>query len=265
MKSYDNTIKYYELLMYYKDTAIYKKYSLPDGFHFEFYKDGNMNDWINIHIESGEFCAIEEGIMIFHDFYDTFIQELNKRCIFIVEDKTNEKVGTATVSLLSKEEFGYNGAVDWVAIKKDYQGKGLSRPLIAKIIETANKLGHNDIVLHTQTTTWLAAKLYLDFGFNILNKNEKNGWNILKTLTNHPKLNEFETLKIEEVYDKRNVEIELQLRQIFKDGNFNYSVWYKNGLHNVYVYYKKSTYEYEYFEYENKIVLKEVENKKYKK
>ena len=78
MKSYDNTIKYYELLMYYKDTAIYKKYSLPDGFHFEFYKDGNMNDWINIHIESGEFCAIEEGIMIFHDFYDTFIQELNK-------------------------------------------------------------------------------------------------------------------------------------------------------------------------------------------
>lgn len=32
--------------------------------------------------------------------------------------KTNEKVGTATVSLLGKEEFGYNGAVDWVAIKK---------------------------------------------------------------------------------------------------------------------------------------------------
>ena len=60
-----------------------KKHLLPEGFHFEFYKNGDMNDWINIHIESGEFCAIEEGIMIFHDFYDTFIQELNKRCIFI--------------------------------------------------------------------------------------------------------------------------------------------------------------------------------------
>lgn len=34
------TIKYYELLMYYKDTSIYKKYLLPDGFHFEFYKEG---------------------------------------------------------------------------------------------------------------------------------------------------------------------------------------------------------------------------------
>ena len=40
MKSYDNTIKYYELLMYYKDTSIYKKYSLPDGFHLSFIKMG---------------------------------------------------------------------------------------------------------------------------------------------------------------------------------------------------------------------------------
>lgn len=76
---------------------------------------------------------------------------------------------------------------------------------------------------------------------------------IMNDLINHPKLNDFETLKMEEAYDKRNVEIELQLSQIFKDDNFNYSVWYKNGLHNVYVYYKNSTYEYEYFDDENKI------------
>lgn len=89
-----------------------------------------------------------------------------------------------------------------VAIKKDYQGKGLAKPLITKVLEIENELEHKGIILHTQTTTWLAAKLYLDFGFNILNK---NGWNILKTLTNHPTLNKFETLKIEEVYDKRNI------------------------------------------------------------
>ena len=29
--------------------------------------------------------------------------------------------------------------------------------------------------------------------------------------------------------------------------------------------YKNSTYEYEYFDYEDKIILKEVENKKYKR
>lgn len=40
MKSYDNTIKYYELLMYYKDTANLQKISLPDGFHLNFIKTG---------------------------------------------------------------------------------------------------------------------------------------------------------------------------------------------------------------------------------
>ena len=265
MKSYDNTIKYYELLMFYEDTSIYQKYSLPEGFHFEFYKDGDMNNWINIHIESGEFCAIEEGINIFHDFYDSFINELDKRCIFIVDDITNEKVGTATISLLSEKEYGYTGAVDWVAIKRDYQGRKLSRPLITKILEIASELGHKDIILHTQTTTWLAAKLYLDFGFNILNKEEKIGWSILKTLTNHSKLGEYEVLEKEDIYDKRNIEIELQLKQMFKNSNFNYSVWYKNGLHNVYVYYEYNTYEYEYFEEKDKIRLVEVKNKKYKR
>lgn len=29
--------------------------------------------------------------------------------------------------------------------------------------------------------------------------------------------------------------------------DFNYEVWYKNGLHNVYTYLNGKTYEYEYF------------------
>ena len=44
MKSLDNTIKYYKLLMFYENTSIYQKHSLPEGFHFEFYKNGDMND-----------------------------------------------------------------------------------------------------------------------------------------------------------------------------------------------------------------------------
>ena len=51
----------------------------------------------------------------------------------------------------------------------------------------------------------------------------------------------------------------------FKNSNFNYSVWYKNGLHNVYVYYEYNTYEYKYFEEKDKIRLVEVKNKKYKR
>ena len=263
MKTLDNTIKYYELLMKYNDTSEYKQYELPDGFHYEFFKPGDEEDWVNIHIESGEFTSYEKGVKHFHDFYDYFIDELPKRCVFIVDDNTNEKVATATISLLETPEYGYRAAVDWVAIKRSYQGRKLAKPLITKFLEIANNLGHKEIILHTQTTTWLAAKLYLDYGFDILNEDEIEGWSILKTITNHDKLANYKPS--ENIYDQRNTEIEKQLKEIFQTEDFNYSVWYKNGLHNVYVYVNNTPYEFEYFIEGNILRLEEVKDKTYKR
>ena len=217
------------------------------------------------HIESGEFTSVEMGLKHFHDFYDSFIEELPKRCVFIVDSKTGEKVGTATISLLAEPEYGYNGAVDWVAIKKRYQGKHLAKPLISKFMEIANEVGHSKLILHTQTNTWLAGKLYLDYGYEILNKEEHLGWSILKTLTNHPKLEEFDFLTQDELLDSRNVEIERQLTEMYGTEEFNYGVWYKDGLHNVYTYINGTTNEYEYFIEDGKIRLEEVMNKQYKR
>ena len=247
MKAMDNTIKYYELLMKYDDISDYKKYELPSGFHYEMFKDGDEIDWVNIHIESGEFTSIDRGLKYFHMFYDSFIEELNKRCIFIVDNDSLEKVGTATVSLLKEKEFGYDAAIDWVAIKKSYQGKGLSKPLISEFMRVANELGHKGLILHTQTTTWLAAKIYLDYGFLVLNKEEVEGWNILNTLTHHEKLKIFDEMALDEIFDKRNVLIEKKLVEMYGTDEFNYEVWYKDGLHNVYTYVNGKSYEYEYF------------------
>lgn len=263
MKTLDNTIRYYELLMKYDDTSNYKEYDLPEGFHYEYFKPGDEEEWVNIHIESGEFTSYEKGLKHFHDFYDYFIDELPKRCIFIVDSKTNEKVATATISLLETPEYGYRAAVDWVAIKRSYQGRKLAKPLITKFVEMANNLGHKEIILHTQTTTWLAAKLYLDYGFDILNEEEKEGWSILKTITNHEKLENYRPS--DNIYDLRNIEIEKQLKEIFQTDNFNYSVWYKNGLHNVYVYVDNTPYEFEYFIEGNILRLEEVKDKTYKR
>ena len=262
MKPIDSTIKYYELLMSYDDTSKFINYELPLGYHFEFYKNGDDNSWVDINLSSGNFTSAVKGLQYFHDFYDSFIYELNKRCIFIIDDSTNEKVGTVTVSLLQNEEYGYKAAIDWFAIRKEYQGKKLSRPLITKFIKVANELGHDKIFLHTQTTTWLAAKLYLDAGFEPLNAEEKIGWKILKRLTNHNKLINFEPATDDEMYDKRNIEIEKQLNEIYGIDNYNYSVWYKNGLHNVYVYCNGKSYEYEYYEENDKIRLEELNIKR---
>ena len=50
---------------------------------------------------------------------------------------------------------------------------------------------------------------------------------------------------------------------MFGYDNFNYSVWYKNGLHNVYVYSNGVSYEYEYFIDDNGLRLEEVKSKQY--
>ena len=265
MKTIDNKIKYYELLMCYDDTSKYKKYELAKGFHYSFYKPGDELDWVDIHIKSGEFTSIEQGLEWFHKFYDYFLDDLYRRCIFIVDDETNEKVATVTVSLLKKKEYGYEAAIDWLAIKKEYQGRGLAKPLISKFIELSKELGYKKIMLHTQTTTWLAVKLYLDLGFEILNKKEINGWNIIKTLTNHEKLSDYKCVSKDEIFDKRNIEIEKILINIFGTDKFNYNVWHKDNQHSVYVYNNNQTYEYEYYYINGKIELREVKHKKYNK
>lgn len=258
MRTIDNTIKYIELLMSYDDTSQYINYELPVGYHYEYYKPGNEIEWAEIQVSTAGFSSIDKALETFHKYFDYFIDELNKRCLFIVEDSTNKKIGTVTISLLEKEEKGYQAAVDWVAIRDEYQGRKLARPLITKCIELANELGHKKIILHTQTTTWLAAKLYLDAGFEPLNKEEIVGWKILKRLTNHPKLNNYDLATDEEMYDLRNIAIQKELDKIYEPNTYNFSEWHKDGLHNVYVYHNGISDEYEYFIDDNHLRLEKI-------
>ena len=266
LKPIDNTIKYHELLMKYEDTSVVERHELPDGFKFEFYKSGDELEWVNIHIESGEFTAVEEGLKYFHEFYNSFIGELDKRCIFIVAKDTGEKIGTATISLLRRPELNFVASVDWVAIKKRYQGRHLAKPLVTKFIEIANELGHENLMLHTQTTTWLAAQIYLDMGFEPVNTEEKYGWRILKTITDHEKLVSLKPLENEEILDKRNIQIEQKLSELYGTKDFNYTVWYKNKAHHVHTYVKETHYEYKYYEDgDGNITLEEIKTKMYEK
>ena len=45
LRTIEITINYHELLMKYDDTSVYKKYDLPEGFHYEFYKPGDEEEW----------------------------------------------------------------------------------------------------------------------------------------------------------------------------------------------------------------------------
>lgn len=250
MKSLEKTLEYHELLMKLDDTSIYGDFSLPTGFHYEFYNPGDINDWINIHIDSGEFMKESYGECVFHDFYDSFIDELPERCFFVVNDKF-EKVATATITKLKEVEYGYDAVVDWFAIKKEYQGYHLSKPMINRFIKLAADLGHNKLLLHTQTHTWLAAKLYLDLGFEPFNiENNLKGWQILKTITNHSKLKAIDAIDENDMYFDIALKVVHELDKIYGKDNYEYSIWHTNGRHDVEVRFNNQVFDYEYFDEE---------------
>ena len=95
---------------------------------------------------------------------------------------------------IRRKDDGVNGMLHWVAVRREDQGHGLSKPLIAHALQRMQVLGYRRAVVPTQTTTWLACKVYLDLGFQPIPKNaERNraGWEIVRTLTLHPALRAF--------------------------------------------------------------------------
>lgn len=252
LKAINKTLKYFELLMVLNNLENVKEYILKDEYKFVFFNgDKDIQSWIQIHIESGEFSSSENALQYFHQFYDPFINELNERCLFI-EDKDRNKVATATIS--PSKDFGYDCVIDWFAVSRKEQGKGLAKPLLSKLVIQAKKLGHKNILLHTQTHTYLAAKIYLDYGFEPFYQKELKGWRILKTIIDHEKLKSITPIKEKNMYDKRVLRIKKQLDTHFE--NYNFSVWYVNGRNDVYVYDNNSQSEYHFKFYQGGNKLK---------
>lgn len=138
-------------------------------------------------------------------YYGSHENELSERMVFI-ENSRGEKVATATAfyDIYGRDVSG-DGWLHWVAVRRDHQGNGLAKPLIAHTLEIMRSLGYRRAKIPTQTTTWLACKIYLDFGFAPVPKNavrSKAGWEIIKALTEHPALESFRKADIKEITDE---------------------------------------------------------------
>lgn len=253
LNNIEKTLKYYELLMI-RNLDDLKSTELQKDFSFVFWDNDNcIDDWVSIHLATGEFNDIESSYEIFHNFYDKFYNQLSSRCLFI-ENEKGEKIATATIS--PAKEYGYNCVIDWFAISPKAQGYGLAKPLLYKVLQIAKELGYEKILLHTQTHTWLAAKIYLDCGFMPFMTENNLGWNILKTITNHPKLSEFKLLEYNELFDELIIKIKKELDKLHK--HYTYSVWYINNRNDIFVHEQSNFYKYKYQVIENEVILNKI-------
>ena len=207
--NHDSLIRYVELEFIRHDLKNIPSYNLPDGYHFTFYKPGDKDQWIEIEKSAKEFLGYEQGLESWNRYYAGREDSLFNRMVFIETD-SGEKVATATAYYDIYGRDKTNAAwLHWVAVRRDHQGKGLSKPLIAYTLGLMWGLGYDHVKLSSQTNTWLACKIYLDFGFVPDPQSVKEnliGWEILRTITNHPSLTHFRSATEAEILSKENIE-----------------------------------------------------------
>ena len=201
LDNHDPHIRYYELMLRGEITGM-REIPLPAGFHYEMYRPGDRDAWIGIEKSAKEFETYEQGLDAWKRYYEGRDDELVNRMVFVVNEK-GEKVATATAFYdIRGIDQSADGWLHWVAVRREDQGKGLSKPLISHVIQIMKALGQTHCKIPTQTTTWVAVKVYLDLGFRPIEKNlvnSRDGWRIIKRLTDHPALAELDAAKDDEV------------------------------------------------------------------
>lgn len=199
--NHDERIKYYELMLE-RDLEGILHFPLPEGYRYVFYQEGDRDQWIDIEKSAREFTSYEQGLEAWNRYYGGREDTLTNRMVFI-EDADGRKAATATAyyDVRGIDKSG-DGWLHWVAVRREYQGRGLAKPLITHVLDIMRDLGYTHAKIPTQTTTWLACKIYLDLGFCPVPENavhSRDGWRIVKTLTDHEALKEFETAKVNEI------------------------------------------------------------------
>ena len=191
--NHDFRIPYHELMLEMRLDDI-PEMPLPAGLHYRNYTPGDREIWIDIEKSAKEFGTREDGEAAWERYYAGRENELETR-MFFVADESGRMLATATAFYdIRTGDDGKTGWLHWVAVRRDAQGQGLSKPLIAHVLRYMKKLGYTRAVVPTQTTTWLACNVYLDLGFRPIPGNAKQdeaGWRIIRTLTNHPALSGF--------------------------------------------------------------------------
>ena len=160
----DKSVPYSGFYMRRKAGAPLEAFSLPEGFTFTFFEDGDDASWARIETSVLEFDSEFSALLHFKEEYMPHLDELRRRCIF-VNDGGGARVATSTAwwQHVREERRPW---VHWVAVDPRYQGLGLGKAIISRVVGLLLELeGDADMYLHTQTWSHKAVGLYRLHGF----------------------------------------------------------------------------------------------------
>ncbi len=174
----DHSVEYIEFAMVREDLNDLPDFSLPPGFGLRLFRPGDEPIWVDIEMRAGEFSTIEQGLGYFREEFGPYLNEMRERSL-ILETESGEPIGTSTAWF--GELAGHRmGRIHWVAVVPEFQGRGLSKPLVGAAMQILAR-HHSEAFLTTQTSSWRAVGLYLQLGFQPVldSKEAERAWLIV--------------------------------------------------------------------------------------
>lgn len=144
-----------------------QRYTLDKDFSIRNYKEGEETLWVEVETAAGEFQTEKDALERFESEFGPYRDEMEDRCFFLVQRETGRAIGTATAWYNDDFNGARYGRVHWVGIHPDFQGRKLAKPLLAAVMAYLAK-HHDRAYLTSQTTSYKAINMYLDFGFSPL-------------------------------------------------------------------------------------------------
>lgn len=148
---------------------------LPQGYSFRWFKPGDAAHWLHIHRDADPFYDICPEL--FTRQFGVDFKRLAERQVFL-QDEIGRVIGTATAWPAEAVHGADCGRVFWLAVMRQFQGRGLGRALLATICQRIRELGYARASVVTSTGRLPAVSLYLSFGFEPETRTEadRNVW-----------------------------------------------------------------------------------------
>lgn len=157
------------------------EFNTPEGFSIRFYEPGDEETWRAVVASAERFMTIKEDL--FRHEFGKESSAIHDRMHFLCGPDGNV-IGTATAWFDERYRGARYGRVHWVAIRPEFQGRGLAKPLLAGVCRRLVELGHDRAYLITSSGRIPAINLYRSFGFvaDIRDEDDREVWREIEKL-----------------------------------------------------------------------------------
>lgn len=171
----DKTLPYFNVIMRRPAGMPVVTPELGALFSWAEFGPGDQISWAGIETAVGEFPTLAGALEYFEKAYLLYQGEVSRRGVF-VRQSNGDAVGTVT-SWWNQTNDRRDPSVHWLAVRPEYQGRGLGKALVSWSIQRLISLeGDRDIWLHTQTWSHRAIAIYLKAGFAFVREGSFGGY-----------------------------------------------------------------------------------------